>query len=158
MNIRHAAPFLSARVFALAGVAQAATPTSFFNLPTLTAASGNNQTQALIGSSPNAPGSAFTMGTATFSALSVKLSDGSGKPMPNVSVAWVCATSVQTVCQMAPNPNVKTITSTTNAQGIATLNSMQGNSLTAYYANGPIRAGAKPRQQRTASMSASEVQ
>jgi hypothetical protein len=133
MNIRFAASVLGACAIALVAVTQATSAEGVLDMTMLrfmTVVSGDNQTQPRMGS--------FIGGTASFSPLTAQVTDGNGKGIPNVQVTWTCNTSGQLVCQMAPDPTIKTITTTTDAQGKTTINQIQGHAVNAYYSVGPF--------------------
>ena len=133
MNIGLAASFLGACAVAVAAITQAACAQGALGLHEVRVVipiSGNNQSQPRTGTSPAG-------GMAAFDPLSVKVTDDAGKAIPNVAVTWTCVMSGNMKCQVVPEP-LNTTTTTTNAQGIATLNAIQGQSVYAYYADGPF--------------------
>ena len=76
--------------------------------------------------------------SATFAPLQVKVTDAGGKPLGGVQVTWTCAKPGQMACQSEPSGASPTVTPT-DGNGVATLNKMGGNSVSAYYADGAIK-------------------
>jgi hypothetical protein len=97
---------------------------------TMTIVSGDNQKQARNTGGP---------ATARFAPLQVALKDSAGKGVPNVQVAFMCSVPVPVKirCQMDGGLH-GVVLAPTDGNGIATLNQMSGNSLWAYYDDGPI--------------------
>ncbi|MFI5350011.1 MAG: hypothetical protein ACHQ2Z_10740 [Elusimicrobiota bacterium] len=99
------------------------------NADTLTIVSGNSQVVKRGGS--DIPG-----GKANFGPLSVVIKDSNGKPIAGRRVNYLCQTPNQGMaCQLSPAGDASALT-TTDANGVATLNQMGGNSITVYYASG----------------------
>jgi hypothetical protein len=74
---------------------------------------------------------------AKFGPLQVKVT-ANGKPLSGVQISWTCAHPSPMSCQTEPSGAAPTIT-TTNVNGVATLNKMPGNkSVYAYYGDGAI--------------------
>jgi hypothetical protein len=120
--------------FAAIGVA-AATPAFAQNVNTVKIVSGNNQMVERSGSA--VPG-----GIATFGPLTVMVTNAAGKPLSGVTVDFTCsAPSPAIACQLNPGGGGG-VPETTNAQGLAVLNMMGGNSASVYYGGGAITVNA----------------
>ncbi len=91
--------------------------------------SGNNQK---VARTPTSSG----IDTASFNALKVEVT-AAGKPLSGVQVTWTCAHPAQMACQSEPSGASPTVT-VTDENGVATLNKMEGKSVSAYYADGAI--------------------
>jgi hypothetical protein len=102
--------------------------------PTLTIVSGNNQTLARTATSSG-------VAMANFAPLQLRVTTA-GVPQANVTVVWTCSHPAAMVCQMDPNSAATTVTTTTDATGLTTLNKVAGNSVSAYYSDGPISVSA----------------
>ena len=106
-----------------------APPVVVATVPTLTISAGNNQVVKRGGS--DIPG-----GKANFGPLSVVFKDKAGKPVVGARVNFLCKTSNPGMaCQLSPAGGGG-VPTTTDANGVATLNQMGGNSITVYYASG----------------------
>jgi hypothetical protein len=97
---------------------------------TMTVVSGNGQK---VPRTNTASGIAI----AAFGPLQVAVKDSAGKPLPGVQITWSCAAPAQMACQTEPSGARPTLT-TTDANGVATLNKMGGKSVSIYYADGPF--------------------
>jgi hypothetical protein len=97
---------------------------------TLTIVSGDNQKLARNTGSP---------AMARFAPLQVAVRDSAGRGVPNVQVAFMCSAPIgsKIVCQIDGGLH-GVVLALTDGNGIATLQQMSGNSLWAYYADGPI--------------------
>jgi hypothetical protein len=90
--------------------------------------SGNNQTQPLAGMALGTP-------TAVFAPLSVTLTDNIGNPLAGKQINWsVGNRPIAMTVALAPGSG--SATSTTDANGVATLNQMQGSSAWVSHAAG----------------------
>jgi hypothetical protein len=112
-----------------------ATPAFAQNANTVKVVSGNNQ---MVERSGNAvPG-----GTATFGPLTVLVTNAAGKPVSGVTVNFTCTPSnPQLACQLNPGGGGGAA-ATSNAQGLAVLNQMGGNSVSVYYGGGAVTINA----------------
>jgi hypothetical protein len=94
--------------------------------------SGNNQSMPRTGTEP--PG-----GIATFAPLQVKVQYAQGNPVSGIQVSFIAGDANgetgAIAVQMSPSGD-SGVTTTTDSNGIATLNQMGGSSMTAYYASG----------------------
>ncbi len=102
--------------------------------------SGNNQSLLLTGSTP--PG-----GIANFAPLTATVTDGYGNPIvcaPGsasgcAQVTWTCIHPGAMICQIDPtSTTAPSTTTTTDSAGKTTLNKINGASVSAYQATGPI--------------------
>ncbi len=119
---------------AAVGVA-AATPAFAQNANTGKIVSGNNQMVERSGNS--VPG-----GVATFGPLTVMVTNSAGKPVSGIQVNFTCtAPSPAIACQLNPGGGGG-VSATTNAQGLAVLNQMGGNSVSVYYGGGAMTVSA----------------
>ena len=109
----------------------------------LTIASGNHQTQPRLS---NPPGAA----TATFGPLSVRLTDNIGNPLSGKQVTW-SVSGIPASSSTWPGPDMSvnlsmtgspSATSTTDANGIAILNQLNGSSAQAAYQDGTFTVAA----------------
>jgi Concanavalin A-like lectin/glucanases superfamily len=92
--------------------------------------SGNNQFQPRVSTSDGVP-------TATFAPLSVSVQSIGGIPAPGQSVTWTSASHAPMAVQMKPSGETSCVT-VADARGVATLNQMGGDSITAIGADGPF--------------------
>jgi hypothetical protein len=93
--------------------------------------SGNNQMVERTGNA--VPG-----GTAVFGPLTVMVTNILGRPVQGIQVNFVCSPSNPALaCQLSPGGGGG-VPVTTNAQGLAVLNQMGGNSVSVYYGGGPV--------------------
>ena len=91
--------------------------------------SGNNQTQPRVST-------VTAFAEASFAPLSVKLTDNIGNPLTGKQISWsVTNHPITMTVQMLPGSSGSP-TSTTDANGVATLNQMEGSSAWAFNADG----------------------
>lgn len=92
--------------------------------------SGNNQSVART-NPIEIPG-----GQAHFDQLQVRVTDANDIPVAEAKVSFAAAGPPEMAIQLEPSGGSKTVTATTDASGIATLNAMFGDSVICYYAEG----------------------